>query len=455
MTSLFYSIYHDFLFFILLLVIPHWATASSSQISLVKQPANVIKATPQNYQKRLNTLNPGDTLLLAAGQYRVPPTGFLVADLHGTASHPITIKGPASGKKAILLGNAHSNVIRLKQVSHVVFQHLEINGRNLGGDAIKAEGITHHITLDNLFIHGVGAHQQIVGISTKAPAWNWIIKHCRILNAGTGIYLGDSNGSAPFINGIIEYNQIVNSRGYNLQIKHQRTRLEIASPLKKVTKTIIRHNIFSKARRSSQHHLARPNVLIGHKPLSGPGHQDYYEIYGNLFYQNPHEALFQGEGHLALYNNIFYNTLGSAIHLLNHHDRPKKIDIFFNTILAKNTGLLIKKPDRRFQQRISGNIIFAGKPIKAKSHHNNIVNHLNHAQAYFVKPFGNIGIDASVLSKSFSHPLSTHFLKNIQHYTDWQKDFNQQHRLLFYAGAYSSDTSPKEAQLTLKKSTEL
>ncbi len=57
----------------------------------------------------------------------------------------------------------------------------------------------------------------------------------------------------------------------------------------------------------------RPNVLVGHFPLEGPGVDDDYAIYGNFFYQNRDEALFQGEGNVALYGNLFVNEYGDAI----------------------------------------------------------------------------------------------------------------------------------------------
>ena len=98
-------------------------------------------------------------------------------------------------------------------------------------DAVKSERparYAHHITLENLLIRGHGNNQQTVGISTKCPAWNWVIRHNTIIGAGTGMYLGDSDGSAPFVAGVIEQNLIVDTIGYNLQIKHQRPRPDVA-----------------------------------------------------------------------------------------------------------------------------------------------------------------------------------------------------------------------------------
>ena len=150
--------------------------------------------------------------------------------------------------------------------------------------------------------------------------------------------MGDSDGSAPFIAGLIEHNLVVDTLGYNLQVKHQSSRPDIAGIPAGENVTIIRHNVFSKAEGGSEAPMARPNVLVGHWPLSGPGADDRYLVYGNFFYQNSFEALFQGEGNIALYNNLFVNSHGDAVHIQPHNDVPRSIDVFYNTILASGTA---------------------------------------------------------------------------------------------------------------------
>ena len=70
-----------------------------------------------------------------------------------------------------------------------------VDGLGLLGDGVKAEGNAswaHHITIEGLHIVNHGNNQQIVGISTKCPSWNWVIRHNIIEGAGTGMYLGNS-----------------------------------------------------------------------------------------------------------------------------------------------------------------------------------------------------------------------------------------------------------------------
>ena len=152
--------------------------------------------------------------------------------------------------------------VRFDNASYIIVRNVEIDGRDRGGDGVNSQGNSHHITLENVVIRGVGGNQQIVGISTKATVWDWTIRNCEIYGAGTGLYLGDSDGSVPFIRGLIENNLMVDTIGYNMQIKHQNGRPNLAGIPTGNSQTIIRHNVFSKANNASGGGNARPNLLV-------------------------------------------------------------------------------------------------------------------------------------------------------------------------------------------------
>ena len=196
---------------------------------------------------------------LGAGTYTNPLT---INGLNGTAYHPIVIMG--AGNSTIFNANACCNTISLRKSSYIVIKNMKLDGLNINGpDGIKAEGNfasnpnwTHHITIENLTIVNYANNQQQVGISTKCPSSNWIIKNNSIDGAGTGMYLGNSDGTQPFVNGIIENNFIQNTIGYNIEVKHQiNGQRDLAEGVKAGTnlsgKTIIRNNVFSKAKNSS------------------------------------------------------------------------------------------------------------------------------------------------------------------------------------------------------------
>jgi hypothetical protein len=315
----------------------------------------------ENYRDHLHGLQPGDRLLLEAGDYR---RGLPLANLSGRVGQPIVIEALDPTKPPRFIARPGSNTISLVDVRHIVVRNLELDGRNVPVDAVKAEGHSHYadfVTLEHLYIHDHAASQQNVGISTKCPAFGWIVEGNRIERVGTGMYFGDSDGSDPFMSGLIEGNRVSHTVGYNLQIKHQKARPPEHSDR---YDTVIRYNVFSKmdAPPSPQ---ARPNVLLGHLPLSGAGSEDRYLVYGNLFLHNPSEALFQAEGRVAVYDNVFINGSGDAIHIQPHNDVPRDMLIFSNTVLASGTGIQVRRPEETpYHQRVVANVVSAKTPLR-------------------------------------------------------------------------------------------
>lgn len=350
--------------------------------------AAIINTDPSDYLAKLKRLQAGDVLQLAPGQY---VGGLPVHGLLGTAEQPIVIRGSGQGKTR-LLAKPQRNTISIVDSAHVTIRDLMLDGLGFAADAVRAEGHSrwaHHISLENLLIVNHGANQGYVGISTKCPAWNWVIRRNRVVGAGTGMYLGNSDGRAPFIAGIIEQNQLIASVGYNLQIKHQALRPDLPEMPRGQTRTVIRNNLFIKAGNSSRGHDARPSLLVGHWPLEGPGKDDRYEIHGNLFYQNPSEALFQGEGNLAFYNNLLVNAFGDAIHIQPHNDIPRKIDIFHNTVIASGAGIAVRTGilPNDFVQRVDRNAIFAAQPLSGGLQGVNLSADWRDASRYLRRPF--------------------------------------------------------------------
>jgi Right handed beta helix region len=377
------------LFVLFTLVLVGSPKVRSSPPSQISTASSVIYGNPTNYLTLLRSLNPGETLFLAPGIYRGTQngSGLPIFHLKGVAGKPILISGPESGPRPVFYASVTRNTIRIADASYVTIRNLDLDGRNLDVDGVKAEGISDHITLENLCIKNHGNNQQTVGISTKAPAWDWVIRRNVILGAGTGIYLGDSDGTKPFIHGLIEYNLIRDTLGYNIEIKHQLPRPAIPEMPTAAGATIIRHNVFSKAENGSMSGMARPNLLVGHFPLSGDGSEDIYEIYGNFFYENPTgEPLFQGEGNLAIYNNLFWNDRGDAILVRPHNAYPRRVTIFWNTVVSHGMGIKVVDGSDEYKQRVIGNLAFGSPPILSNDQQDNLVGSPASAKSYLQHP---------------------------------------------------------------------
>lgn len=361
-----------------------FAAISAMCIALPGHSAE-LRAGPSEYGEIVKALRPGDTLVLAPGIYK---RGLDIHGLSGTAVAPIAIVGARGTARSVFVAQPGRNTISIADSAFVRIADLDLEGNDAPVDAIKAEGtarFAHHIVIDGLRISGYGVSQQNVGISTKCPAWNWTIRGNRISDVGTGLYLGNSDGSAPFVRGVIEGNVVTRTRGYSMQVKHQHAWPDQIAVTPAPGETIIRYNTFAKAGNSSTGELARPNLLLGHWPLAGRGSGDVYLIYGNLFLDNPTEALFQAEGNVTLYNNVFVNRFGDAVALREHNDVPRAIAMFHNTIVARDTGVLLRHADPSARQAIVGNAIFAGTILPAELTNANAVHPYEEAASYLRK----------------------------------------------------------------------
>lgn len=405
------------------------------------------------YRALVDELQPGDTLQLPAGTYW---ERLNLNNLQGSPSAWITITGPESGPPAILTTESNCcNTIQLGNTWYVAIQNLTIDSNSdfqqTAIDGINAKGgITHDIRVEKCILIGNDYSQLTVAITTKSTAWNWIIRNNKIIEAGTGIYLGDPSGSSPFIAGIIEGNLIVDTIGYNMQIKYQNPYSYLAGMPVGPNRTIIRDNVFIKRKAqadwppasdgSSRVKGARPNLLVGGFPSSGPGAADLYEIYGNFFYRNPDESLLQCSGRVSIHDNIFVDASGTALNLLNH-DLPLKLaHVYHNTIYGGDNGIRLGSLAQE-EDAVVGNLVFAFSPISGAVTYqrDNITDSVANAANYVQNPSLTLGqMDFYPLpGRSQGSPIDLSlFVEN----SDYDLDFNKRSKSTFtFRGAYSGD----------------
>lgn len=425
--------------------------------------SKIINADPSNYLTKLAQLGPGDTLLLAAGNYGVDaqgndtsdPPGLPIFGLNGTASAPIVITGPETGALPVLMGRSTHNTVRLSDASHIVVRRLEIDGRGLDGFGVATQGPTHDITIEDNYFHGHGGDQGVVAISTTSnAAWNWIIRRNLIVGAGTGMYLGHPSGISPFVAGVIERNVIRDTIGYNIQIKHQTawSGVRAGMPTGKTT-TVIRHNVFSKSGNSATGANARPNLLVGDCPPSGAGSTNGFAIYGNFFYENPTESLFQGEGNIAFYDNVMVAS-GAAVRVQIHNGSVRDVRLFHNTVVAGGSAISVSGGASGYTQRVLANAVFAaGTPISVSgsgaSATQNVTDSQTNATVYLNNPLAPVGsLDLYPKAGSALKQAAVD-LTGMTPYPDWNRDFNFGTRDATYRGAYSGEGTNPGWALTL------
>lgn len=412
--------------------------------------ADTIDADPSDYVAKVDALGPGDTLRLAGGDY----TDLLhFSGLHGTPDAWITIQGPASGTPARIVGDPGGccNTVEIGSGSYVALENLVIDGEGVDGIfGISAAGSnTHHIRIEGCTIVGHGSHQQTVGISTKLTTWGWIIRGNTIVAAGTGIYLGNSDGGLPFIGGLIENNLFLDSKGYNMQIKHQNSRNASIPGIPTTPQvTVIRNNVFLKTNTLVAEDGARPNLLVGDYPASGLGSSDTYEIYGNFFYHNYSESLIQAEGRISIHDNVFVDSTQDAIYLTDHNGQLREAYVYNNTFYGVDRAIVFADPASD-GDLVVGNLIFArvGVTGSVANASNNIVDSVANAASYVNNPSLVLGaMDFYPLPGQCEGPAIN--LTTVSGDLDYDRDFNGDTKGGFtLRGAYAGSGSNPGWQL--------
>lgn len=420
-----------------------------------------VTSGPDYYRTLLSQLEPGDTLFLPAGTYgeRLNLNG-----LKGTASQWITITGPASGAPAIITTDSTCcNNVQLGDTAYVALKNLTLDSNSeaigVGIDAINAKGQpTHDILIEDCIIIGAGSHQQTVGISTKSTAWNWTVRRNEIIGAGTGIYFGSSDGSAPFVAGLVENNLFIDTIGYNMQIKYQNQYDALPGMPPSPRRTIIRDNVFLKRAPQSSFSSSkvdgpRPNLLVDGFPNSGSGSDDLYEIFGNFFYQNlDGESLIQAAGRVSIHDNIFVGSAWAAIYLVDHNRALKYATVYNNTIYSVDNGIRFGSTARE-SSSVVGNAVFANSPISGSidTQVGNVSAGTAAAVDFVNSPSSNFGsMDFYPLPGALQgEPLD---LTPFSNDTGFDSDFNGTAKLDFrFRGAYAGEGSNPGWQLAAER----
>jgi hypothetical protein len=132
--------------------------------------------------------------------------------------------------------------------------------------------------------------------------------------------------------------------------------------------------------------------------------------------------LFQGEGNLAIYNNVFVNRHGPALRIQPHNDVPKAVDVVRNTVLARDTGIAIRihEDQPAYPQRVAQNLVFASRPLVGGEQRANLTGGLDAAARYLRKPYA---MDLSIdLTPRFNLLAEARSGPNLPEYPDLERD---------------------------------
>jgi uncharacterized repeat protein (TIGR01451 family) len=187
-------------------------------------PSAVIEIFPgDSFEAAVESLNPGDTLLVHGGTYA--DTGRISITVQGTELAPVVISGVEGEPTPLIMRPvtaAAQNTINIEGATHLTIYGLEITSN--GGDGVKITNDSAYITLENLHIHGVD-----VGVNFKDNLHHITVRQTHIHDTGTGnttgegMYIGCHDGSCATSDSLIEGNWIHDtlgaSQGDGIEIK--------------------------------------------------------------------------------------------------------------------------------------------------------------------------------------------------------------------------------------------
>jgi hypothetical protein len=184
---------------------------------------------------------------------------------------------------------------------------------------------------------------------------------------------------------------------------------------------------------------------VGGFPDTGPGSDDRYEIYGNLFVHNARESLLQASGRVTIHDNIFVDAPGQNAVLLQNHDLPLKLaTVYNNTVYAAGTGIHFGSAASQ-GDGVVGNLVFAGTPVSGTitTQRDNLTGTEAVAPTYVTRPSTTLGqMDFYPLpAKCEGSPLD---LGSFTVDTNYAVDFNGTSKGAFtFRGAYAgAGTNP-------------
>lgn len=162
-------------------------------------------------QKRINMLEPGDTLVLRAGTYRTPA---LRVRVQGRADAWITIRAEKPG--AVKLLSYKGDLFTLRGAKFLCFSGLEICGEKGARtkNAFKFFGVNTDIVVEDCETHHLGGG--CINASGVQRIERLTVRRCHIHHTGgngEGMYLGHQGGNGEVVDSLFEHNWIHDTGG--------------------------------------------------------------------------------------------------------------------------------------------------------------------------------------------------------------------------------------------------
>lgn len=165
------------------------ATLASVAVPLPVEAADCAASDGTEFMTCIGQLAAGDTLTMNPGTFEI--SGATIADLNGTDTAPIVIRGTldtdGSRLSHIIGQSTGSNTIELQRSSYLEFRDFELShqagptGNSVDLIKFAGTGTSHHVTFENLDVHDCGN----VAISSQADEiHDIVVRHTHVHDIG-------------------------------------------------------------------------------------------------------------------------------------------------------------------------------------------------------------------------------------------------------------------------------
>jgi hypothetical protein len=299
-----------------------------------------------DFEAAVESLAPGDTLTIGAGDYVT--TGRVSITVRGTAAAPVVIQGaPGEARPHIrrAASAAAQNTINVEGATHLTIRGLEISSND--GDGINLNSNPSFITLENLEIHDVD-----VGVNFRSNMNNITVRNNHIFRTGAGgggtgegMYVGCNDAACVVRDSLIERNWVHDTRSST-----QGDGIEVKLGSYNV---IVRDNVI--------HDTGYPCVLV-----YGTNGNPVNIVEGNAMW-NCGDSGIQAAADAIIRNNLILESPGATSFNSQPHQAavPQNLQFVHNTVLGGSPCVRLSSWNSR------PGLVFANNAIYCES--NNFV----------------------------------------------------------------------------------
>ncbi|GIV17142.1 MAG: hypothetical protein KatS3mg022_2577 [Armatimonadota bacterium] len=192
----------------ILLVLMFVVAGTAAQVTRVQNASQLRQA--------IRNARPGDTILLAPGEYE---GGLFFENVHGQPGKPIIIAGEEPSNPPVIRGGGEC--LHISKASHLEIRHLVLVGARNNGlnidDGGQYDSPAHHIVLQGITVRDIGPEGNCDGIKLSGVT-DFRVEGCTIERWGDG---GQGIDMVGCHRGVIEGCSLrfVDDKGYGIQAK--------------------------------------------------------------------------------------------------------------------------------------------------------------------------------------------------------------------------------------------